>query len=267
MPFLQYGDETRELPAGETIVGSGTQAAYRLSNVDLSARHFTVSRAADGRVVVRPASSQQIVVVNGRQVSHGGVPLEHGDVIAAGAVELVYLEDAARPRPDRGPAPGPAFLVDQGERVAYPLSKKSVSIGRDMASHVVVRDPAVSRFHADVRAEAGQFVLYAQGSAGTRINGHDISSPQLLEEGDEIGVGAHAFRFTRQPLGPGLKPVALGSGGGEQDDALSRRETELALGAVTGTGRAVSGGSSRSLAPIVLAALVVIGLVAYFLTR
>lgn len=266
MPFLQYGDETRELPAGETIVGSGTQAAFRLSNVDLSARHFTVNRAGDGRVTVRPSSSQQIVVVNGRHVPHGGVTLEHGDVIAAGAVELVYLEDAARPRPDRGPTAGPAFLVDQAERAAYPLSKKSVSIGRDIASHIVVRDPSVSRFHADVRAEAGHFVLYAQGSAGTRINGRDISTPQLLEEGDEIGVGGHTFRFTRQPLGPGLKPVALGHGAGEQDDRLSRRETELALGAVTGTGRAVSGGA-RSLAPIVLAVIVVIALAAYFLTR
>ena len=88
----------------------------------------------------------------------------------------------------------------------------------------------------------------------------------MLEEGDEIGVGGHTFRFTRQPLGPGLKPVALGHGAGEQDDRLSRRETELALGAVTGTGRAVSGGA-RSLAPIVLAVIVVIALAAYFLTR
>lgn len=264
MPFLQFDGDTRELPPGDTIVGSGTQAGIRISNVDLSARHFTVQRGGDGRVIVKPTSAQQIVVVNEQQVPQAGVQLAHGDVIAAGAAEFVYLEDASTPVPDRALRGGSAYLVNQSERSAYPLSKKSVSIGRDMASHIIVRDPAVSRFHADVRAEAGQFVLYAQGSAGTRINGQPVTSPRLLVEGDEIAVGGQSFRFTRQPLAAGLTPVALGAG--EQDDRLSRRDTELGMSAVTGANYPAAG-ARRPIVPIVIAVVVVIAAVAYFLTR
>lgn len=263
MPFLQFDGDTRELPPGETIVGSGTQAGVRISNVDLSARHFTVQRGGDGRVTVRPTSAQQIVVVNDRQVPPGGQALQHGDVIAAGAAEFVYLDDASAPTNARARNSNAAYLVNQSERSAYPLSKKSVSIGRDVASHIVVRDPSVSRFHADVRSEAGQYVLYAQGSAGTQVNGQPVTSPRLLEEGDEIAVGGQVFRFTRQPLGAGLTPVALGAG--EQDDKLSRRDTELGMGAVTGSSAAA--GQGRSMMPIVIAVVVVIAAAAYFLTR
>lgn len=265
MPFLLFDGDIRELPPGETIVGSGTQAGVRISNVDLSARHFTVDRGGDGRAIVRPASTQHIVVVNGRQLPHDGLVLAHGDVIAAGAAQFVYLEDTALARPDRSPSSaGTAFLVNPAERVAYPLSKKTVSIGRDMASQIVVRDPTVSRFHADVRAEAGEFVLYGQGSAGTRVNGHLINAPQLLEEGDELGVGGQTFRFTRQPLGQGITPVALGSG--DVDDRLSRRETELSLGTITGR-RPAAPGPRRPIVPIVVAVVVIIALAAYFLAR
>lgn len=264
MAFLQYGGDNRELPPGQTIVGSGTQAGLRIPNVDLSARHFTVQRGGNGEVTVRPASAQQIVVVNGRQVAREGVALAHGDVIEAGAAEFVFLDDASSPAPERSRATGAAYLVNQSERVAYPLSKKSVSIGRDVASHIVMRDPAVSRFHADVRAEAGQFVVYAQGSTGTQVNGQAVSGPRLLEEGDEIGIGGQTFRFTRQPLGAGLTPASLGAG--EEDDRLSRRDTELSMGAVTGDGHA-TGGPGRPIVPIVIAVLVAISVAAYFVMR
>ena len=263
MPFLQFDGDTRELSPGDTIVGSGTQAGIRISNVDLSARHFTVQRGGDGQVTVKPTSAQQIVVVNDRQVAPGGQPLKHGDVIAAGAAEFVYLDDASAAAPARARNSNSAYLVNQAERSAYPLSKKSVSIGRDVASHIVVRDPSVSRFHADVRSEAGQFVLYAQGSAGTQVNGQPVTSPRLLEEGDEIAVGGQTFRFTRQPLGTGLTPVALGAG--EEDDKMSRRDTELGIGAVTSTHEVASQG--RSMMPIVIAVVLVIAAAAYFLTR
>ena len=137
MPFLQFDGDPRELPPGETIVGSGTQAGIRISNVDLSARHFTVQRGGDGRVTVKPTSAQQIVVVNDRQVPPGGQPLQHG--VSAGAAEFVYLDDASAPATARARNTNSAYLVNQAERSAYPLSKKSVSIGRDVASHIVSR--------------------------------------------------------------------------------------------------------------------------------
>jgi pSer/pThr/pTyr-binding forkhead associated (FHA) protein len=271
MPFLSIGDDTRELRAGETLVGSGTQATWRLSNADLAARHFSVVVPGEGgRPKLRAASPQGIVVVNGRQVAGSGVELEHGDVIGAGTARFTYLDDPNRPLPASTAAAmmdRPAFLINEEERVAYPLSKKTVSIGRDIASHILVRDPSVSRFHADVRAEAGHFVLYAMGSSGTRVNGHGVSGPQLLEEGDRIQVGDQSFRFTREPLAAGITQVPLG-GATEEDDKLSRRATQFSSRVVTGSGRTVPGPeSSRPLLPIIVVIAVAIAVAAFLLLR
>jgi pSer/pThr/pTyr-binding forkhead associated (FHA) protein len=120
--------------------------------------------------------------------------------------------------------------VDDTERVAYPVRKRTTSIGRDAASHVVVRDPTVSRFHVDVRAEAGEHVLYSMGSAGTTINGVRVSGPQLLEEGDEVALGGARFRYTREAV-PSHIRVELG--GGELDTVASVRPTLVMQEAVT----------------------------------
>jgi pSer/pThr/pTyr-binding forkhead associated (FHA) protein len=123
-----------------------------------------------------------------------------------------------------------AFLVNDGERMAFPVRRRTTSIGRDAASHIVLRDPAVSRFHADVRAEAGEHVLYSMGSAGTTVNGVRVSGPQLLEEGDQVGVGSAVLRYTRGPVG---SQVHVELGGGELDTVASVRPTLVMQEAVT----------------------------------
>ena len=266
MPFLDLDGEVRELAAGDTTVGSGTQAGWRVHNADLAARHFTITVHGTGPAMLRPASAHGIVVVNGRQVPQGGATVAHGDVIAAGGARFRFIEDRKSALPDLPAPPGEGYLINEGERVAYPLSKKTVSIGRDAASHVLVRDPSVSRFHADVRAEAGEYVLYAMGSAGTRVHGHGVSGPRLLEEGDEIGVGDQTFRFTRQPLPAGLTPVPLG--GGEDDDRLTRRPTMMSTEAITGGHRrAIPGPTRRPVLPLVIAVVLVVVMILYWLGR
>ncbi|HKG93273.1 MAG TPA: FHA domain-containing protein, partial [Gemmatimonadaceae bacterium] len=91
MPFLEHEGNTRELTAGDTLVGSGSQADWRLQNVDLAARHFSVVVGSDGRVLLKPYSAQNVVVVNGRQVPLAGVSLADGDVIAAGLTRFAFV--------------------------------------------------------------------------------------------------------------------------------------------------------------------------------
>ena len=82
-----------------------------------------------------------------------------------------------------------AYLVYEFERRAYPLSDAGFTIGRDSASDIVVREPAVSRSHAEVRAEGGEYVLHTSGTTGTRVNGELINTPRQLKDGDRIEVG------------------------------------------------------------------------------
>ena len=207
MPFLQSDPDHRyELTRGETVVGSGAQAGLRLSGLDLAARHFTVSVDAAGRSTVRPHSPQNVVLVNGKQVGQQALALREGDVIAAGVARFVYVEDPSRPHalPAQAAEPAPAYLLDRGARVAYPLARRSVSIGRDASSMVLMHDPTVSRFHADVRTEAGAYVLYSTGATGTRVNGKRVNHPMVLDEGDVIEIAGTELTFTQEALPDGV---------------------------------------------------------------
>jgi predicted component of type VI protein secretion system len=209
MPVLETNGTIRELTDAETVVGSGANAQWRLPGADLAAKHFTLSISNDGTTSVRSCSTQNVVVVNGRQLGVRPLPLADGDTISAGSARFVYAREEAQLKPPRESDATPAFLVDERAHAAYPLTRRSVSIGRDVGSAITVRDPQVSRFHADVRTEAGTYVLYSMGSAGTRVNGHGVAAPRVLETGDRVEVGGTTLVFTRGALPAGVK-VTLG---------------------------------------------------------
>jgi pSer/pThr/pTyr-binding forkhead associated (FHA) protein len=229
MPFLEHGTSAIEVTPDELVVGSGAQASWRVLNADLAARHFRIRVEQDGTATVRPYSPSTIVVVNGSPISQQGAGLSGGDVVAAGSTRFVYLQTLNSPRPalDEGDPRSP-FLIDERGRVAYPLVKRAITIGRDAAAAVPIRDPAVSRFHADLRAEAGQFVLYSMGSAGTHVNGRRVGAPRVLEDGDTIQIGSSTFRFTRGAVPDG---VMVGKLGEQEADAVARRTT-VAVGEI-----------------------------------
>src|SRR5678816_3518857 len=100
-----------------------------------------------------------------------------------------------------------AYLVYEFERRAYPLSENGFTIGRDAASGIVVREPAVSRSHAEVRAEGGEYVLHASGATGTRLNGESVHAPRQLRDGDRIEIGTAELTFRRSKLPLGVSVV------------------------------------------------------------
>jgi pSer/pThr/pTyr-binding forkhead associated (FHA) protein len=119
----------------------------------------------------------------------------------------------------------PSYLVYEFERRAYPLSDVTFTIGRDAASDIVVREPAVSRSHAEVRPEAGEFMLHTTGATGTMLNGEPLVSPAKLDDGDRISIGSLEFTFRRGRLPLGVAVVDTVSAGGHDADAMTRRTT------------------------------------------
>jgi pSer/pThr/pTyr-binding forkhead associated (FHA) protein len=258
MAYLIYEEERRALATGDTVVGSGAQADWRLAHADLAARHFFVGVEPDGSAIVCPGSGHNIVVLNGKQVPSTGASLANGDTIAAGSAFFTFVAEAGAALPRARPSLGAAHLINELERKAYALAKRTVTIGRDAASIVHLRDPSVSRFHADVRAEAGEYVLYSMGSAGTRINGHRVSTPQVLQEGDRLTIGDTELRFSRGPLPPGTDVT---EGASEVDVAQARRPTTT-LGTIEDL-TAIP--ASRRTSPMLVTVLVVAALVGAWL--
>ncbi len=260
MAFLQLHDapdiNSARMELGPlTIVGSGSQASWRIARLNLAARHFRISVEPDGRGVLEPATSQNIVMLNQEPVPHGGATLADGDIISAGSAHFHYLESLERPRRPV-PEPQPGFLVNQAEKTAYTLDRRAVQIGRDIGCHVVIRDPTVSRFHADIRSEAGAFVFYSIGSGGSFVNDQPVSAPRVLNHGDRITVGDSIFSVALGVLPAGTRRVPFSHDRGE--DATSRRATRVGVQAVAGRG-------GRSVMPFVLAAVVLVALAGLYL--
>jgi predicted component of type VI protein secretion system len=264
MPVLETSGTIRELTGTETVVGSGANANWRLPGADLAAKHFALAISEDGTTTVRSCSTQNVVVVNGRQLGVRPLPLADGDTISAGSARFVYAREEASLKSPRDGDETPAYLVDERARTAFPLTRRSVSIGRDVGSAITVRDAQVSRFHADVRTEAGAFVLYSMGSAGTRVNGHGVAAPRVLEPGDRVEIGSSTLVFTRGALPAGVK--ASNSDHPEEGD-WNRRPTVSAT-TVSSTGEHVPMATpSRRGLWVTLALVVVVVVVAVLMLR
>ncbi len=78
----------------------------------------------------------------------------------------------------------------------FRLAAESGTLGRRRGNAYVVPDPSVSRLHAAIRREAGAYVVTDLGSsAGTSVNGQQLTGPCVLHHGDVISFGPVEFLF------------------------------------------------------------------------
>ena len=85
----------------------------------------------------------------------------------------------------------PALVFVQGnEQKNIVLNRTPFSVGRKVDKDLVIADPRVSRDHAQIVLEGGEFFLVDQGSKhGTFVNGERIQR-QKLERNDRMEFGA-----------------------------------------------------------------------------
>src|SRR5918992_4329082 len=160
MAWLEYRGRLRRLADGETVVGGSPNAGLHVGDADLLPRHF-VLRVAGDDVDIRIWSPDSVVALNGRQMGAETGRLDDGDTISAGSAHFHIW----RNEPDLTPVtleagdsrPPKAHLIDSRDNVAYPLDRLSTNIGRASANVIRLKDPTASRFHAQVRREAGGF--------------------------------------------------------------------------------------------------------------
>ncbi|MCI0351757.1 MAG: sigma 54-interacting transcriptional regulator [Acidobacteriales bacterium] len=91
----------------------------------------------------------------------------------------------------------------------FPLNEHEVSIGREPANQICVRDNALSRRHCVIRKQGSRFtILDLDSYNGTLVNGVPIQE-HMLEEGDRISVGNSVFAFlmSDRSARPGLEPA------------------------------------------------------------
>lgn len=77
----------------------------------------------------------------------------------------------------------------------FPIQQKEVSLGRSKDNDVILKDHAVSRYHAKlVNTERGCMLTDLGSFNGTEVNGKSIQC-RLLNNGDEVGIGYTKILF------------------------------------------------------------------------
>lgn len=261
MPWLTTEGASHQIAEGETTVGSGAHAGWRLSSGELAARHFVIDRRGS-RVTVRPCGVDAVIAINGNQSGAHAVDLRDGDTVDAGTARFLYSSERSGSYPAMSVAP--AHLVESRGGIAYALDTPSVGIGRDRLNAVLVRDPTASRFHAEIRKEAGGYVLHPHGSSGTLINGRRIGSPERLRDGDRIEIANVEFRFVAGPV-PAGSPTAAPSADDEVSQEVAHRPTVIQTAIMEIPSEPEQ--RARSTKWIWIAAVLVAGATVYLATR
>lgn len=78
-----------------------------------------------------------------------------------------------------------------GTRSIFPITQTVVKLGRNAENQVVLNDPSISRFHAEIRAMNGDFYVHDIGSKnGILVNGERVAE-RKLSHGDQIQLGSN----------------------------------------------------------------------------
>lgn len=194
------------VPDGTTRIGRQPENDLVLDAPGIGNFHAQVV-ADGGRWLLVDSGSPDGITVNDRGDADFQ-PLQAGDRIRLGGeIWRFELTEATATESTAGvvgylcPENGP----DAGAALAIRLKQGQAIIGRGEAAQVRLADPLVSRRHAVVRAAGGGLELLDYGSAnGVLVNGQRISAeaPWRLQDGNELRLGAHAYRFsTKLPTG------------------------------------------------------------------
>src|SRR3984893_1064617 len=183
------------LHAGERFVLlKGLWTIGRLSDNDLTIAKDAVSRyharieAAQGGYRIVDLGSQNGTQLNGERFRDASRWLANGDTIVIGGELLRFLTGEET---RLGATPETPGSGTQGVQ----LKKGHLTLGRDRSNDVVLQDPNVSRFHAEVARVEDRVAIRDLGSRnGTRVNGELVRSA-LLETGSEVGIGSYRLVF------------------------------------------------------------------------
>jgi len=118
---------------------------------------------------------------------------------------------AGGPEQTEAPAATKPYLRVFGPDVGafeYELPERIVTIGRSPEADIQLPNPRVSRAHATVSFQDGQFILEDAGSTGgTVLNGQAVKRHEL-RHGDTIQIGMYLLEFRAHRALPGAAQAA-----------------------------------------------------------
>jgi ABC-type multidrug transport system ATPase subunit/ABC-type multidrug transport system permease subunit len=181
------------LHAGRRIPLARELRIGRLADNDVVLDHESVSRhhariqAAPGGYAITDLRSRNGTRLNGERLHGETRMLANGDTLLIGGEALRFLTGAETHYAGRQPA------ALRTHHIQFPGER--LTLGRDAANDVVLDDPNVSRFHAEIVRDGNRVELRDLASRnGTRVNGIQVRAAVLVP-GSEIGIGSYRLIF------------------------------------------------------------------------
>lgn len=125
---------------------------------------------------------------------------------------------------ESGPENRPVYLIFEFERRAYPIGAEPFTIGRASSCDVVIREPAVSRVHAEITHTGEGVVIKPFGATPTIVNGAPLEGNSILHHGDQIDIGSAKLTLNEFSLPLGVSIVDK-SRKAIVEDIANRRQT------------------------------------------
>ncbi len=95
------------------------------------------------------------------------------------------------------------ITTPDGQTHRHEIRGLSVHLGRSGSNDLVIEDPSVSRFHAEIVRRAEGFCLIDLGGrSGTFVNGAPVKGPVPLRRGDQVRVGRTSILFDGERVTP-----------------------------------------------------------------
>ena len=93
------------------------------------------------------------------------------------------------------------IFEQEGKAQEVELGQSPLTLGRSDTCDIVLRDPSVSRRHAElILMDGAWYVCEISSKNGTYLNGRQVKRARL-EDGDRLGVGSVELSFTRESRG------------------------------------------------------------------
>jgi pSer/pThr/pTyr-binding forkhead associated (FHA) protein len=205
-PILRVSADGQTVVADQPVevtVGRDPAADLSLSHPLVSRRHLVLRPGTVGWIV-EDAGSTNGTFKDGKRISwlriDSPMRLRLGDPDGGQELRVELVLERARPPATRPDDPGPDTAGQDAPRTrtaVHPILGR-LRLGRGPDNDVVVRDPTVSRHHAEVHGNplTGFEVVDRSSRNGTFVNGHRVSRARLRES-DRIQLGFHVFRLVR----------------------------------------------------------------------
>ncbi len=181
----------RQPVSGGVTIGRSDENDLVVADERASRRHARVWEK-DGVVVISDLESRHGTLLNGQPIGEGEHELRSGDEIAIGDQVLRFISGQETRMASREQA--------VAETVSVAIEGDRVAIGRDDSNDVVLADPNVSRFHAEVLRVGDGFEIRDPGSRnGTRVDGEIVERAALTPR-SQIGIGPYRILFDGRTL-------------------------------------------------------------------